>query len=284
MLRTYLSAVGASALKTVRPARPSALDEVAGPDSPQRVVRVRADADSVAEFDRAVGEPVRDTVPVTWLHARAFGPSLELMSARDFPVPVVGLVHVRNRVEQHAPVRVGEEVDITVRVREIRTHPKGAEVVVTARFDVDGATRVEEESHYLAKGAKVDGAVPHEPEERTPFEAPARSLEWRMTARTADVYARVSGDVNPIHLNGLAARAFGFRGRIIHGMYTASRGLAAAQVRADSFVWDVEFATPIVLPARVAVGVRHDGPVTSVDVWDPKRGKPHMLSSVTARE
>lgn len=283
MLRTYLSAAGASVLKTVRPAPAPALDRIAGPDSPARTVRVTAEADSVARFDRAVGEPVRDVVPVTWLHAQAFGASLELMSARDFPLPVVGLVHIRNTVEQHAPVRVGETVEATVRVAALRTHPKGTEVVVTARFDVDGGTRVEETSHYLAKGARVDGAESLEQPERETFEAPAQTLEWTIAPRTADVYARVSGDVNPIHLNGLAARAFGFRGRIIHGMYTAAHGLAAAQVRADAFTWEVEFATPITLPARVAAAVRRDGAVTRVDVWDRKRGKPHMLSTVTER-
>lgn len=283
MLRTYLSAVGASVVKTVRPAREQDLSRVAGPESPERTVRVVAEAGSVAEFDRAVGEPVRNTVPVTWLHAQAFGPSLELMSARDFPLPVVGLVHIRNTVQQHAPVRVGETVDCIVQVSALRAHAKGTEVVVSARFEVDGQTRVVEASHYLSKGATVAGAQPAEERERAPFEAPPRTLEWSMTPRTADVYARVSGDVNPIHLNGLAARAFGFRGRIIHGMHTASRALAAAQVRADAFTWEVEFATPITLPARVAASVRTDGPVTSVDVWDPRRGRPHMLSSVTVR-
>jgi hypothetical protein len=66
-------------------------------------------------------------------------------------------------------------------------------------------------------------------------------------------------------------------------MYTAAHGLAAAQVRADAFTWEVEFATPITLPARVAAAVRRDGAVTRVDVWDQLRGKPHMLSTVTER-
>lgn len=281
MLKTYLTAAGASVLKRVKPAAGGSLDRVAGPDSPRQSSTVVADPQTVAEFCRAVEEPVRNTVPVTWLHAQGFGPSLTLMSASDFPVAVVGMVHVANTMTQHQPVQVGESVDVTVWIDAIRAHAKGTEIVVAARFEVDGGLRAEERSHYLAKGVRVAGAEEGEPKERTPFEPPQATMEWRFTPRTADVYARVSGDVNPIHLNVLAAKAFGFPGRIIHGMYTAARALAAVQVRDDTFTWDVEFATPVVLPGRVAVRVSRSGGVTSVDVWNPRRGKPHMRSTVT---
>lgn len=281
MLKTYLTAAGASVLKRVKPSPSVPVERIAGADSPRQVATVVADPQEVAEFCRVVEEPVRNTVPVTWLHAQGFGPSLTLMSAPDFPVAVVGMVHVANTVTQHAPVHVGETVTVTVWIDAIRTHAKGTEVVVAARFEVGGRLCAEERSHYLAKGVRVPGAAEHEQPERTPFDPPQATMEWRFTPRTADAYARVSGDVNPIHVNGLAAKAFGFRGRIIHGMYTAARALAAMQVRDEAFTWDVEFATPVVLPGRVAARVESSGSTTSVDVWDPRRGKPHMLSSVT---
>lgn len=280
MLGTYLAAAGTSVLKRVRPTASAPLAQVAGPDSPRRTETVTADPQTVAEFCRVVGEPVRNTVPVTWLHAQGFGPSLSLMSARDFPVPVLGMVHVSNSVTQLRPVRMGDAVTVTVQIEAVRTHPRGTEIVVATAFDVAGRRCVDERSHYLAKGVHAEGATPHEARERTHFEAPRATMEWRLTPRTADAYARVSGDVNPIHLNGLAAKAFGFRGRIVHGMYTAARALASAQVREDAFTWDVEFATPVVLPGTVAVRVLEDGPATSVDAWNPRDGRPHMLSSV----
>lgn len=280
MLKTYLAAAGSSVLKRVRPPASGSLAQVAGPDSPRRTETVTADPQAVAEFCRAVGEPVRNTVPVTWLHAQGFGSGLSLLSAPDFPVPAIGMVHVANSLTQQHPVRVGDAVTATVWIDEIRTHPKGTEIVVAAAFDVDGLRCVDERSHYLAKGVHVDGATPHTAAERIPFEAPDATMTWRLTPRTADAYARVSGDVNPIHLNGLAAKAFGFKGRIVHGMYTAARALASAQVRADTFAWDVEFATPVVLPSTVAVRVAHDDAETSIDVWNPRDGRPHMRSSV----
>lgn len=41
-------------------------------------------------------------------------------------------------------------------------------------------------------------------------------------------YAKVSGDYNPIHLNGLMARLFGFKAPIVHGMDMAARLLNVA--------------------------------------------------------
>ena len=281
MLRTYLAAAGSSVLKRIRPAAAGPLSRVAGPESPRRTETVTADPQTVAEFCRAVGEPVRNTVPVTWLHAQGFAASLSLLSAPDFPAPAMGMVHVTNSLTQLHPVRVGDAVTATVWIDAIRTHPKGTEIVVAAAFDVDGRRCVDERCHYLAKGVRVDGATPHDPAERTPFEAPDATMSWRLTPRTADTYARVSGDVNPIHLNGLAAKAFGFRGRIVHGMYTAARALASAQIRADAFTWDVEFATPVVLPSTVAVRVAHGSALTTVDVVESRATDgPHMLSSI----
>lgn len=43
------------------------------------------------------------------------------------------------------------------------------------------------------------------------------------------LYAAISGDRNPIHLHPLAAKAFGFRTTIVHGMWTLARCLAEVE-------------------------------------------------------
>ena len=65
-------------------------------------------------------------------------------------------------------------------------------------------------------------------------------------------YAKVSGDVNPIHLHPLGARLFGFRGAIAHGMWTKARCLAALQSRVpDALTADVAFQQPLPLGSTV---------------------------------
>ena len=68
-------------------------------------------------------------------------------------------------------------------------------------------------------------------------------------------YAAVSGDVNPIHLNPLAAKAFGFPRAIAHGMWTHARSLAALEGRlpAGPLTVRAQFAKPVLLPSTVAL-------------------------------
>ena len=105
---------------------------------------------------------------------------------------------------------------------------------------------------------------------------------WRVPADAGRRYAAVSGDVNPIHLSGLTAKAFGFPRAIAHGMWVKARALAALSGRLpDAFTIDVAFRKPLFLPSTV-------DPVDRADRdggWDlavrnQKSGPDHVLGRV----
>lgn len=261
--------------------------EVAGPSGIRRTATTTPSAGDVAQFSSVVGAPVRSEIPCTFLHAEAFGLSLDVMNDPRFPLPLIGLVHIRNVVTQHRPALVGEELDITVWAAEIRAHDKGTEAVIAAEFRVGDELILEERSHYLAKGKRVSGASEAQPRERTEFSAPLDQVRWQFTGADADAYARVSGDSNPIHLSTVAAKAFGFRSRIAHGMFTAAKALAAADVRRGFFTWEVDFASPVVLPAEVAFALTPGTGSAAEEAWDMaawnrRSGRPHMLGRILA--
>ncbi len=75
---------------------------------------------------------------------------------------------------------------------------------------------------------------------------------WRLPADLGRRYAAVSGDVNPIHLSAVAARALGFPRTIAHGMCTHARVLASLQARLpDAYEVSVDFLKPVLLPSTV---------------------------------
>lgn len=69
----------------------------------------------------------------------------------------------------------------------------------------------------------VNGANRARDDEDQPVEAPDATQEWSLASDLGRRYARVSGDINPIHLHALSARAFGFRRAIAHGMERGPR-------------------------------------------------------------
>lgn len=249
------------------------------------------DPDTVARFCRVVDAPVTNLVPPAYLHALGFPLSMRLMTEPGFPIPIVGLVHVRTAYTQRRPVQVGEEITVDVSLEDPVQDERGVEIGIRVRGAVGGEEVFDETWTCLAKGRSLPGAAPSPVREHTAFTAPVPTAVWLLDPGVGPRYARVSGDYNPIHMSALAAKAFGFPRSIAHGMYTAARAFAAADVRLDAFHWDFEFAKPVILPATVGfrvTDVEAPGAPSAAGsgakefaVWNPKSGKPHLLSSVT---
>jgi acyl dehydratase len=115
---------------------------------------------------------------------------------------------------------------------------------------------------------------------------PVPTGQWSLAADVGRRYAAVSGDLNPIHLSRLTARPLGYPRAIAHGMYTASRALAAVgRARGDAFAWTVEFAKPVPLPSRVSVRVAPDlaGGGFAYSGWNGRSGALHLHGTVVPR-
>lgn len=254
------------------------------PNLAHRVRKVRIDPERAAAFDHLMGGPATDLVHPGVLHVLAFPLQMSLMARADFPTPLLGLVHLRNQLLQHRPVRVGELVDVEVRTRDLAPHRKGRtfEAVATIHAQ-DGEIIATDVSTYLAPGGDKhrrsggSGSEGHR-SSRPEFTPPAPTGRWRLGADTGRRYAEVSGDANPIHLSALSAKAFGFPRAIAHGMYTASR--AFTESRADltrPLQWNVRFDAPVLLPSTILVAYEQDDEraATRCTAWRPGRdGKP----------
>src|SRR5699024_493223 len=196
------------------------------PSVAYRVRQVRIDAERARDFDHLMGGPATDLVHPGVLHVLAFPISLALMARRDFPFALLGLVHVRNQVLQHRPVRVGELVDVECRVRDLRPHHTGRTFeAVSTILGGDGAIIARDDATYPVRGGGESSS-----RARRAFAPPRRTGRWRRAADVGRRYAAVAGDVNPIHMSARSAKAFGFPRAIAHGMYTASRAFTESRV------------------------------------------------------
>lgn len=217
---------------------------------------VRIDRDHLTQYHRLVGLPVGDLVPALYPHLLGFPLQAQLMAAKDFPLPMLGMVHVRNEVTVHRAIHASEELSFAVSADGLRPHARGTQVDLLARATVGAETVWESRSTYLARGRSF--GTP-EPEAMPEPPNGAACACWRLPAGLGRSYAAVSGDINPIHLTAVTARAMGFKRQIAHGMWTAARTLAALGPTAGnpgrSVVW---FRKPVELPSLVALRVDGD--------------------------
>ncbi|MCG5443581.1 hypothetical protein NIE79_001394 [Micromonospora sp. NIE79] len=246
-----------------------------GPDLPAvelTVGGVNVDRAQLADYDRVCGFRLSDRLPATFPHVMGFPLALRLMTAPDFPIPLIGLVHVGNRITTHRPITADETLDFTTYAENLRPHDRGRQVDVVLIGSVAGVEVWRGVSTYLGRERKPGG---RDPGERPA--APTATARWRVEPRVGTEYARVSGDHNPIHTSRLGARLFGFRRPIAHGMWSKARCLAALEARLpDAYTVEVAFKLPIPLPSTVSFALLPDGGFAVHD----SRGRPHLTGLV----
>ncbi|MFJ8085087.1 MaoC/PaaZ C-terminal domain-containing protein [Streptomyces sp. NPDC096205] len=228
---------------------------------------VRVDAARLARYERVCGFPTgAEALPVTYPHVLAFPLAMRLMSARAFPLPLLGLVHTSISLARHRPLPVGGEYELAVHVAGLAAHRRGTEATVVTEARWGGAVVWESTSTYLARHGGESERRSVEPVDPLPVRD-----EWGLGADVGRRYASVSEDRNPIHLTSVTARLFGFRRTVAHGMWTAARCLAAfgevERVR-------VEFRAPVLLPGRVEYGASDEGFELRSD------GRVHLVGTV----
>jgi acyl dehydratase len=226
---------------------------------------VRVDPDQLAGYARVCRFPLADTLPVTFPHVLAFPLQVALMTDRSFPLALPGLVHVRNRIEVERPIGVGEALDVEVWAERFATHRSGATVDLCAAVSAGGAEVWRGRSTYLARGAHAPEGAPAADVDVVVGAVDRMAAQWRVPDDAGRRYAKVSGDVNPIHLSGLTAKAFGFKRAIAHGMWVKARALAGLSGRLpDALAVDVAFRKPLFLPSTVTLSTVEVSP----NGWD----------------
>lgn len=254
------------------------------PEVEHHLEGLQVDAAKLVAYQRLMGDTVRDELPSVFVHGMVFPLAMSVMVRKDFPLPLLGMVHLANQVTHLRPISPGATLWATARAVNLREHRAGTQLdlVVEAGEGADMVWRGV--STYLARGV-WPGARPSAPATPRPHrDNPERTASWRLAADTGRAYAAVLGDYNPIHLSAALARALGMKRAIAHGMYLAGRALASAAPHGVGYDWGIEFATPVFLPSSVDVAIRAGERETTFSGWGARSGKPHFSGSVTARQ
>lgn len=252
------------------------------PDIAVRLRNQRADANRVEQYNQVCGFLTGRDLPAIYPHILAFPLHMELMTDAGFPFPLLGLVHIANRITRHRPIRASEAMDITCRFGALEPHDKGTAFSVITEVDVQGE-RVWDSSSTMLYRHPVTGGGEKKAEAATDDMADAKRATWQVAADMGRRYGRASGDMNPIHLYPLTAKAFGFPRHIVHGMWTKAHAVAtlAPQLGTRPYTVDVAFKLPVFLPAQVSFLHKWEDKALRFDVRDKDGVKPHLKGTVT---
>ena len=266
------------------------------PELELNLIGVRAEPVEVAAYAKVCGFALRDHLPPTYPHILAFPLHMAVMADGRFPFGAVGLVHVENRIVQHRPIGLDEELTIRVHPTGLEPHSRGRTFTLITEVGAGGQRVWESITTILRRGGgkssaeadskraasdgptppAIDGKAARQREEGGASELPACG-EWRLPGDLGRRYGAVSGDRNPIHMHSLTAKPLGFASAIAHGMWTKARCLAALESRLPgAFSVDVRFRKPILLPARVEFANAQEGEEIVFAVRDAKRQTPHL--------
>lgn len=298
--RRYAAILAAAARqKLSRRAVPQA-DEL--PRVKVHAVAERAVGEGIARF---AGGGVGGHAPAALLHQLCLGPTLDILADSRLPLVATGAVITDLRWEILSPVPFGRPLTVRAWVASFERDEKGTALRVAADISYDGAVCYREIARYLDRGStgspvRLTGEEPQpehgaQPGDGAPsapssasapgavldfraefgvddaghlrYATPYALAERRFTAKDARHWARLTGDINPIHLSGATARLFGFSGAVLHGAATDAWACGQLGLRGDApGSGEVTFRAPLVLPQKVVLrAVGEEGAVAVVE-------------------
>jgi len=265
--------------------RPDILTLQEPPEFEVRLDNVLIDSLAVARYASVCAFDASDVrngyVPITFPHVLAMPLHLRIMGHSSFPLRPMGLIHVSNTIAQPRALEAGMTLNVVVAARNYRKTDAGLTCDIVTDILRAGQTVWRETCVFLSRwpdSVQRTGGRPARPP-KAPKDAQVLT-ELAVDQNRVWKYARVAGDFNPIHLSDRAARFFGLRGAISHGMWTLARSLAErpVDVPPPDARLETQFLTPVQLPARVNIKQWVEQGQSKRAMCDVRTGRIHMIA------
>lgn len=240
-------------------------------------------SDDLNQYERVCGFRPSNHIPITWPHILAFPLHLKLLTEKAFPLPLLGLVHLRNTITQHRAIGVGEALKLHVCLGEQARTSRGIEFGLITTATSAGAVVWEETSTMLFRQSS----------QQTESAAKKTPPTLEQYPDTADIeapepigrqYAKVSGDSNPIHMHALSAKAFGFPRAIAHGMWSKAHALAILEQQGGWHSGPVrvscQFKKPLFLAGTAQLNWRTGEPGWDYQLLNARGDAPHLSGRI----
>jgi hypothetical protein len=176
----------------------------------------RPDRRELADFRRIAGLGLDDgRLPLLYPHTFGFRLAMAILTHPRFPVPIWGVLQVRNHLEQLQGIASDATLDFETRVMHGRVVAKGAEFDLHTTVHVAGALAWQSDVTFFTRGRFGEPEVAA-PLTRSPIEFGEPLNEWTLSDDEHFRFGSFTGDYNGIHLWDWYARRMGFRRALYH--------------------------------------------------------------------
>jgi hypothetical protein len=250
-----------------------------------RIARVTVDRAHLGSYAKVCGARAGEVLPFAYPHVLAMPLHLAMLGAEAFPVKLLGLVHIHNRIALRRPLPVEEPAEIRAWIAGHRDTERGQEFELHTEYLVAGESLWDETCTFLARRPRgVPGARESRPNGGAPEVTAVTASSFAAPGGLGRRYGFVSRDLNPIHMSDLTARAFGFPRAIAHGMWSLARVAAEldGEQGAGGRELSMNFRSPIYLPSSLTLQRWAIDNGTAFVLRDTRGEKPHLDGTLTS--
>jgi MaoC like domain len=229
------------------------------------------------------GEP---GLPAHYPHVLASALHLTMLTEPEFPLRMLGALHLRNHVIRYRRIESEETLDLAADMGKARFRPQGIEFDLNTELKADGERVWAERTTFLVRKKLQDESPPSELAEIYPWNE-EEQREWsrfEVPAHAGRRFAAITGDYNPIHISRLMARLFGFKRDLVHGMWGVARATAGQPLlqSGDPVRIDVAFKGPLYMENEVVVRESDCRRGRSLRLYCGREARPAVLVVVQA--
>lgn len=233
----------------------------------------KIDPNHLKAYNEVCGFKNNGYIPAIYLAVLSQSLQMHMMTSEAFPFAVLGLVHIRNAVKQTRKIGVNEQLSLSCKFGELKSHDKGVQFDFITTAKVGNDVVMEGTTTYLSR-QKTDAKPAEKVKEDSVPNYEVQAV-WDVSENTGRRYAKTSGDFNLIHIHALTAKAFGFKQAIAHGMWSKARALASITLP-DAYEADVWFKLPMYLPSKVEFLTAQQPKQIDFLIRNEKTQKPHV--------
>lgn len=219
-------------------------------------------------------------LPIHYPHVLASPLHLNILTQPEFPLKLLGSLHLRNHAIRYRIIDPQEPLDMFAALKEARFRPQGIE------FDLDTELKVGEElvwaerSTFLVRKKLKDESPPSPLAEVFPWSDESEEVDqFKVPSGAGKQFARITGDYNPIHVSKILARIFGFRRDLVHGMWGVAHGTSSSDELCHSgpIRADISFKGPLFMESEVLVRATTCSSGTSLRLFCGEEPRPAVL-------